>query len=94
MQELIEENHNAFAVNDLELGRTETVEMNIDTGNQPPVYTKPCLISLMYRKVITKAIGDMLEARVTERAPFSPWNSPIVMITKKDDSHRFCCVFR
>lgn len=40
-KKLIRENQEVFVINDLELGRTETVDMDIDTRKHPPVYTKP-----------------------------------------------------
>lgn len=86
-----------FAINglELELGRTDTVEMNIVTGNHLPVYTKPYPSPLKYKEVIQKAVGDMLEARVIERAPLFQWNSPIVMkTTGKKGLHRYSCDFR
>lgn len=36
-------------------------------------------------------IVDMLENKVNEKVTVSSWNSPIVMTTKKDGAHRFCC---
>ena len=47
----------------------------------------------MNRPIVNKAIDDMLEAGVIERAN-SEWSFPIVMVKKKDGTMRFCVDYR
>ncbi len=67
--------------------------MKIDTGNTQPIKLRPYRTPLNNRKVIDKAVDEMLEAKIIERAK-SPWSFPVVRVAKKDGSKRFCVDFR
>jgi hypothetical protein len=42
---------------------------------------------------VEKKIDDMLEKGVIQPSS-SPWSSPIVLVRKKDGTHRFCVDYR
>lgn len=86
---LAEKNHNIFAMNDLELVRT-----NIEAISNQAAYAKAYPTLLKHRCIIEYVSRDTLEARVTERAPLSKGSSPIVIINKRDGTHRICYSFR
>ena len=44
-------------------------------------------------EMVAKEVKKMLKARVTEPAS-TEWASPVVLIPKKDGSHRFCVDYR
>lgn len=90
---LIEKNSDLFAQKDTDLGQTDTVKMTIDTGNHPPIKLRPYRAPLNNRKLIEKAVDEMLEAKIIERSN-SPWSFPCILVKKKDGSHRFCVDFR
>jgi len=90
---LIKGNCDLFAQTDAELGHTDTVKMTINTGQHPPIRLRPYRTQLNNRKVIDKAIDEMLEAKVIERSR-SAWSFPVVIVGKKDGSKRFCVDFR
>ena len=90
---LVEDNKHLFAATDLELGHTDTVRMNIDTGDATPIKMRPYRTPLTKREVVNKAIDNMLEAGVINKST-SAWAFPIVVVDKKDGSKRFCVDFR
>ena len=90
---LIQQNKDLFAKKDTDLGHTDTVKMRIDTGDHRPLKNRPYRTPLNKRKIIDKAIDEMLEAKVIERSQ-SPWSFPLVVVKKKDGSDRMCVDFR
>ena len=90
---LLKRNRDLFVNKDKDLGRTDTVEMCIDTGNHEPIKKQPYRTPLKQRKIVETAIEEMLEAGVIERSR-SPWGFPIVLVEKRDGSKRFCVDFR
>ena len=58
------------------------VEMEIDTGNQPPIALKPYTLALKHYEWVQREIDTLEKARIIERS-ISPWASPIVIVPKK-----------
>lgn len=75
------------------LGRTSTVCHEIDTGSHAPLRQRPYRVSHAERRVIDEQVTDMLTRNVI-RPSTSPWASPVVLVTKKDGSIRFCVDYR
>jgi len=61
-----------FAATDADLSHTDTVKMRIDTRDNPPIKLKPYHTQINNRKVIDKAVDEMLDAKIIERSR-SPW---------------------
>lgn len=93
ISKLLEENKDLFVSEDKFLGRTDTVEMRINTGEHKPIKKQPYRTPLRQRRLVDSAIDEMMEAGVVERSR-SPWGFPIVLVQKKDGSKRFCVDFR
>ena len=55
-----------FAEKDTDLGKTKTLEMRIETGNHPPIKLKPYRTSFAKRQIISKAIDEMLKAKIIQ----------------------------
>ena len=91
--QMVKNNQDLFAHSDLDLSRTETVTIKIDTGDAESIRLKPYKTPLNKRKVIDKAVDDMLAAGLIKRS-WSPWSFPVVVVDKKDGSKRFCVDFR
>ena len=91
--QMFKDDQDLFAHSDLDLSRTETVTMKLDTGDAEPIRLKPYQTPLNNRKVIDKAVDDMLTAGLIERSS-SPWSFPVEVVDKKDGSKRFCVDFR
>lgn len=71
------------------LGRTHMVTHDIDTGNAKPIKQRYYQMSPPMLDAVNKEVDKMLELNVIRKSS-SPWNSPIVMVKKKDGSLRFC----
>ncbi len=93
MEALLKKYDHLFAENDLELGRTNVVEMTLDTGDSPPVRQKPYRTPLAQREVVEEHIKSMLEAGII-RPSTSPWASPLVVVTKATGGKRICADYR
>ena len=74
-------------------GSTNVEEHVIETMTQTPVRVKPYPVPYALRQVVEDEVKKMLEAGITGRSN-SPYNSPIVLVKKKDGSYRFCIDFR
>ncbi len=66
-------------------------EINLTTDQ--PVRLKPYPLPLTSRDVVEREVQSMLDLGVIEPSK-SPYSSPIVLVTKKDGSVRFCIDFR
>ncbi|MCG7874779.1 MAG: pol polyprotein, partial [Candidatus Thiodiazotropha endolucinida] len=93
VNKLICKNVDIFAQKDTQLGQTETLLFSVDTGNAKPIKLRPYRTPFNDRKILDKAIDEMLEAKIIERSN-SPWSFPCILVKKKDNSHRFCVDFR
>ena len=82
-----------FAEDDTDLGRTKRVNHKIDTGTSAPIRHHPRRIPFAKREQARELLEKMLKRDVVEPST-SPWSSPIVLVTKKDGSIRFCVDFR
>ena len=58
------------------------VEMEIETGNHPPVTSKPYTLPLKHYKWVQREIETLEKAGIIERS-ISPWASPVVIVPKK-----------
>ena len=64
-----------------------------ETGNHLPIKQPSRRVPFLVRGKIHKMVGDMLKAGVIQETS-SPWDSPIVLVKKKDGSLRFCVDYR
>ena len=58
------------------------VEMEIDTGNNPPIASKLYTLPLKHYDWVQKEIETLERAGIIERS-ISPWASPVVIVPKK-----------
>ena len=93
LSDMFQRNLSTFALNDLELGRTNIVKHKVDTQGHDPIYQRPRRNTHSSRAIEEEHINKML----TQGAIIpscSPWSSPVVIVPKKDGSLRFCIDFR
>ena len=79
---LCEKYPKVFSKGNEDIGRTQLVTMDIDTGDSPPVSSRPYTLALKHHKWVQKEI-KMLERAVIITKSMSPWASPIVIVPKK-----------
>ena len=74
-------------------GSTDLVKLEIRTGDAKPIRQPPRRLPLSKRKQTEEAIEEMELQGVIEPSA-SAWSSPVVLVTKKDGSTRFCVDYR
>ena len=65
-----------------DIGKTMLVEMEINTGNHPPIASKPYTLPLKHYDWVQREIETLERAGIIERSN-SPWASPVVIVPKK-----------
>ena len=79
---LCEKYEDIISKNSGDIGKTMLVEMEIDTGNQPPIASKPYTLPIKHYNWVQKEIETLERAGIIERS-ISPWASPVVIVPKK-----------
>ncbi|XP_053406591.1 uncharacterized protein LOC128559314 [Mercenaria mercenaria] len=74
-------------------GTTDLEEHKIDLTDETPIRVRQYTIPYAKRKDVEDEVKNMLEAGVKEPAN-SDYNSPVVLVKKKDNTNRFCIDFR
>ena len=69
------------------------MEHRIITANAQPVHRKPYRIPYAWQPEVDKQIQEMINNDII-KPPSSPWNAPIILVKKKDNTMRFVCDFR
>ena len=87
-----------FSLNNEDIGHTQLVTMDIDTGDSPPVCQKPYTLPLKHYSWVQEEIETLKWAGVIKKS-ISSWASPIVVVPKKSTPgepprHRMCIDFR
>ena len=97
-EELCEEYGEAFFKNNEDIGRTKLVKMDIDTGDSPPVSSRPYTLPLKHYGWVQREIESLEHAGVITKS-MSKWASPMVIVPKKSapgepPKRRLCVDFR
>ena len=79
---LCEEQHEAFSKNNQDIGKTQLIEMEIDTGGSVPLAQSPYTLPLKHYDWVRKEIETLETAGVIERS-LSPWASQVIVVPKK-----------
>ena len=80
--ELCQKFKDIISKNSGDIGKTMFVEMEIDTGNHPPIASKPYTLPLKHYEWVEREIETLEKAGIIERS-ISPWASPVVIVPKK-----------
>lgn len=93
LRQLLLSYHHAFAVEEGDRGKTDLIEMTIDTGSasscRQPVRRTPFAVCAEVSRQL-----EQMPSQGVIQLPSSPWASPMVLVCKKDDSLRFCIDYR
>ena len=86
VKEWLLQHADVFAVLEGELGRTDLVEHEIETGDHQPIMQRPRREPFSLRPQIVQMVEDMLSQGII-RPSSSPRSSPVVLVKKKDNSY-------
>ena len=75
------------------LGQTDLVEHEIETGDHRPIKIPPRRLPIFKRDQVDQELDKMLSQGIVEHSDI-PWSAPICLVKKKDGSCRFCIDFR
>ena len=81
-EQLCEDQSEAFSKNNKDIGKTQVIEMEIDTGDSLPVAQSPYTLPLKHYDWVRQEIETLEKAGVIERS-LSPWASPVIVVPKK-----------
>ena len=85
--------HEVFSLAEEERGETDWVQFEIDTGDAQPRKVPLRRMPLSVREEVARQVSKMQETGVIVPSK-SPWSSPVVLVRKKDGTHRFCVDYR
>ena len=97
-EELCEKYGQAFSKNNEDIGTTKLIQMDIDTGDSPPVSSRPYMLLLKHYEWVQREIESLERVGVITKS-MSNWASPIVVVPKKSApgeplKRRLCIDFR
>ena len=81
-KDLCTEFNNIFSSDSDDIGKTPLLEVEIDTGDSPPITQKPYTLPLKHTEWVQRELEILEKAGVIVRS-VSPWASPIVVVPKK-----------
>ncbi len=81
-EQLCAEYADIFSTNHLDVGHTRLIEVDIDTGDSPPITQAPYRVALRHIDWLREELTKLEEAGVIEQC-ISPWASPIVIVPRK-----------
>lgn len=79
----------AMSKGQFDVGETEMLEHDIDTGTAAPIALSPHRINHSQREELWRQLQILIEIGFI-RESTSPWAAPIVLVRKKDGSWRLC----
>ena len=80
-KDLCTELNDIFSTDSSDIGKTPLLEVEIDTGDSPPITQKPYTIPLNHTEWVQRELEILEKAGVIVRS-VSPWASPIVVVPK------------
>jgi hypothetical protein len=94
IHELLRKYVNIFDWNEKRCNATTKLSKHqIDVGNNKPFKQKQYRIPHNLKDEMSKQVESMLEKNVIRKS-HSPWNSPVILVKKKNGKFRFCVDFR
>ena len=93
VDDILEKYKHLFEMPNGQLTSTDAAEMDLDTGDSPPIKQRAYRAPLLKRKIIDDEVDSMLKQGVI-RPSKSNWSSPVTIQPKKDGTQRFCIDYR
>ncbi|GBM01909.1 Retrovirus-related Pol polyprotein from transposon 412 [Araneus ventricosus] len=89
IRKLLKEFQNLFSTWDADVSHCNMTQHRINTGDHPPIKQYPRRLPLAKKDETERLVKEMVDNGIIEESS-GPWASPIVLVTKKDGSTRFC----
>ena len=80
-------------MNSSDLGKSDLMEHEINTGDCTPIKQPPRRIPPHQREIIDQQLDELVANGRVEQSQ-SPWSSPVVLARKHDGTYRMCIDFR
>ena len=93
MDDLLDEYKDIFSVHKWDIGKTNVVRHKINTGESAPIALPTRRVPIALEEKVDKLVETLLEHDIIEPSE-SPFNAPIVVVTKKDGDIRLCIDYR
>ena len=93
LKNILTENMNVFSKNKMDLGKSNIISHKICTGDINPIASLPRRIPQAYEDKVDALVEDLLKSGIIEESE-SPWNSPVVIVKKKNGDIRMCIDYR
>ena len=93
LEELLNEYKDVLSVDEYDMGLTDLIQHDIDTGTERPVRQQLRKTPMAYHPIIEQHIQTMLKQGLIEPSR-GDWASNIVLVQKKDGAFRFCIDYR
>jgi hypothetical protein len=93
LAKLLKKYSDVFVKDDTNLKQCPLAKHQIDTQNNHSINHPPYRTNLKTKEVINEIIKKHLANKFFESSS-SPWASPVVLVSKKDGSLRFCIGYR
>ena len=93
VKSVIEKYSFLFVMNSLDLGRMDLIKHHIKLKDYTPIKDRYQRIPPHQYEEVRKHLKEMLDIGAIRRSN-SPWASPVVLVSKKDGSLRFCIDLR
>lgn len=93
LKSLLKEFSDIFSVHSHDYGKTNLITHSINTGNAAPIKLRPYRTSPATQAVLQQEVSKLLDHNIIEESQ-SPWSAPVVLVRKKDGTHRFCVDYR
>lgn len=87
--EFLADHHEAFCLEENECGETDLVQFEIDASNAAPMKPPVRRMPFTVRQEVARQLKRMQKTGVIQHSN-SPWASLIMLVRKKDGTHRFC----
>ena len=68
---------------------TDLLQYEIDRGNDLPNHQHPRRMPFLVKEKVAKILQKIQEMATIQPSK-SPWSSPVVLVQKKEGSHKFC----